>query len=169
MKLMGAVFVLVAGILVGYISLYEEKNRINRIKELCNATDIMCGEMASKQSPLNTLLICASKNTNAELRQFFEHIDKSFDALGEKSFSDIWKEAAQEYLLFLDGECFEAFLHLGNVLGRYGLEDQLSALTVFKNRLTRELELSSEKYPEKRKLGFGLAASVSTLLIIVLL
>lgn len=169
MKLTGAVFILVAGVLLGIISLSEDKKSISALKELCNAIDVICGELSSKQSPVYELTLCAASHTCGDVNRFFTYINESLANLGEKRFSEIWETASIEHLSFIDEDCRDELIHLGDILGRYELNEQLNALNAFKIRLLKTFENKLENYPARKKLSIGVSATVSALLIIVLL
>lgn len=169
MKLIGAAFVLVAGILVAYTSLSEEKDRLITMKELSNALDIIHGELSARQSSLFDIACCVEKHTTGRVSAFFGCVQASLTDLGIKCFSEIWRETAEKYLCLIDDECLRDLLHLGDILGRYELSEQLSALMALKNGLSKVLDGAGESYAATRKLRLYLAGAISSLLIIVLL
>ena len=63
----------------------------------------------------------------------------------------------------------EAYLALGEKLGRYELEQQLSAVRQCQRALRRSLESAEAAYPAERKLGMGLSLSLGALLLILYL
>ena len=58
---------------------------------------------------------------------------------------------------------------LGDVLGRYELNEQLESIDICLDSLNRSLRGLQTQYPERRRLVLGLSAAAGILVLIVLI
>ena len=58
---------------------------------------------------------------------------------------------------------------LGDVLGRYELNEQLESIDICLDSLSRSLRGLQAQYPERRRLVLGLSAAAGILVLIVLI
>ncbi len=91
------------------------------------------------------------------------------DQLGEKSFCEIWTESVKDCCASIPAELRSELAGLGQYLGRYSLEEQLSVLDRC-SRLFRSRYLQGiQEEPIQSRLILGLSAAAGALLTILLI
>jgi stage III sporulation protein AB len=147
----------------------EKRRRVAALKELCEALEIMQGELSAHATPIPSLCAMLAERTRGCAAALFKALSERLEDLGEKDFSVLWCEAGEESCALLSEEDRGLLKELGMVLGRYDLDTQLMELQRCAHSLQDRLEREKRLLPGRRRLILGLSASFGALLVILLL
>ena len=100
--------------------------------------------------------------------EFYTGLAKKLDSIGEVDFSALWASSL-ECLTPLSRDELSALRALGDVLGRYELNEQLESIDICLDSLNRSMHGLQTQYPERRRLVLGLSAAAGILVLIVLI
>jgi stage III sporulation protein AB len=168
MRSAAAVLILSGSLLLGAVRQRALRTRLACLADLASALRRMEAELAGKNAPLPTVAAMLAGEEGAA-RRFFSHLSAELSELGERSFRELWCEAAEEELPGLEGAEREALCALGAALGRYPLDMQLAALSRCRNILEERLQRLRGSLPDETRLSWGLCAACGLLLLILLL
>lgn len=133
------------------------------------ALELLEGELAFSLPDLPTLFSTLSTQAPPPARQVFAAALRGLDELGEKPLPQIWRESLRAAPGPLAGEDLEALDRLGMILGRYGWEEQKTALRALGRLLEERRRGAADKaaavgrtYPT---LGLALGAFGAILLL----
>lgn len=169
MSLIGAVMILAACVLAAMRMVREETSRLRTLRELSAALARLQAEMNLHLTDLPSLAKSLGGECSDRAGRFFAGLSAKLDKLGEKSFPQLWAENVRELLPELEAEDREAFLRLGQTLGRYELDEQLAAIERCRATLDRSASQLAQCLPERRRLAFGLMSAAGALLCILLI
>ncbi len=167
LKFIGALLLTAAGLYTGVLTAGENKRRIEAMRSLCTALDLLRGELATRSCGLPELLRIVAGKSQGDAKLFFCALSASMTSLGEEAFSAIWENACDA--LKLPPEFLEILSGIGAALGRFDLSLQLTALDTALSELRSILQNAEERYPDQRRVSLALPAAVSALLAILLL
>ena len=167
MHTLGLILVFLACVAMGSCYCRYRKKRLHALRELVLALELMEGELKTNAQPLPELFLLLSRRTGDPASAFFEVLMNQLPAIGERSFPELWGQAAAETLTPLGREDMETLLQLGQVLGRYELSQQLNAVHICENTLRKSLNMAREAYPGEHRLGMGLGLSAGILFLIM--
>ena len=139
------------------------------MQQLLISLQIMEGELQTRETPFPELLKLLTEQCDGPAAAFYRAVSDKLPRLGEEAFSRLWRQSALDRLGCLRFDELDCLIRLGGSLGRYTLEQQLSALRSCQNVLAARLETGQRQYPEERRLSLGLSASAALLLVILLI
>jgi len=168
-KFFGITFILLGAVFTAIAGLREKRRRISCISSLCASLELMLGELKLHLTPIPQLTQWLAERSSSEAKEFFRKLSLALDSLGEEDFSTLWRKVSGTSLCLLEKKEFELFAQLGDVLGRYTLEEQCAAINHCLISFRRYAEKAQNEYPAAKKLSLGLSASAAVLLIIILL
>ena len=168
MKLTGAFFCVAAFLLSGLGYLEKEKKKMRAYSGLAEALTVMKTELCAGLPPLSELIRRASDCSEDCVKKFFQTVLRGFELIGEKDFSAVWSEAAEECFPFFPQEPLRRLCLLGTVLGRSAGETQGELLESTAAFFRAEEKKMKEKMPGIRKLAIGLSACAGFLTVIAL-
>ncbi|MDO4982856.1 MAG: stage III sporulation protein AB [Eubacteriales bacterium] len=169
LKLAGAILCLTGGLLTG-ISIYtESRKRLECLRMLIMALEIMHSELATNLAPLPVLMKKVSEGTNGCVKELAEELAERTGELKKAGFEELWRESVQKRLSLLDRKSMQRILHLGRILGRAELSEQLSAIRTAEECLALKAAETESSLPEVRKMSVGLSLAAGTLVTIVFL
>jgi len=168
MKLIGAFLIGLASFAAAKKHESFEKNRIKAMRSLCMALELMEAELSAKICPINELCCFLAERSELEVKYFFNSIICEMNILGEKSFSEIWIDAARGSFCFLDKDELEELCLLGDVLGKFELDKQLESIKICRMRFTDVYSKNYNAFPEKKKMRMAALMAFGAMLIIVL-
>ena len=167
-RLTGAAVIVLAFVLAGASLVSARRERLSTLRGLCAALLQLQGELSARLTPLPEIItaLCGSgeKNTAA----FFAHISSRLSELGEQSFREIWRSAAEELSMLEENEHGE-LAALGEMLGIYSISDELCAIELCRKRLEERRDEAERALTAYRRSCFGLCVAFGSLLAIVLI
>ena len=169
MKLYGALLILMGSLLAGRQYALSRRRELQCLTALCAALERMEAELASRALPLTDLASLLARETVKPASAFFVELSCLLSALGERSFRELWQDAAPGTLSALSAREMDAFCELGAALGRYPLEKQTDAIRRCREALAARRETVSCGLRDDLRLGWGLSAGLGFLLWILLI
>lgn len=168
LKLFGALLIFTASIYIAAQRVKEQRKRIICLSDLLSSFRLMRSELSAAAPEMDGLCRVLKEAGGEYSALFYSVLIKRLDELGDKSFSELWADAADLCLSPLNAVEQRELKKLGSFLGRYELDKQTEALKCCIDKLSDSLELEEKLFGEKRKLSYTLALSAGALLIIIL-
>ena len=170
LRVIGAFMVAGGAAALGFGAAFRLGKRVDILSGLINAVDVICSELAFSLMGLPELFAVLEKQSPAPINRLFALCLGQLSQLGERSFSDIWKQAVWECLGGeLTREQYAAVVELGLILGRYDARGQLEALGQARKRLERLYNGALHERAERGRLYGVLGASAGAAVAIILL
>lgn len=168
-KMVGAVMIIFSVMTLSAIPLCHHKHRMRVLRDFLHDFRFIHTEMKSNLSSVPDLMdhlrVKGGETTKSAYRSVYEKIATHGAAL----FQEDWCCIMMQYRIYLTSEEYGLLLNIGDILGKYILEEQLSAL----NNLIRLFEESFAKekeiFPEKKKINLGIGTSLGIILVILLI
>lgn len=168
-KLMGAVLLIGCGAWWGLQAAGGLLGRVRDLEAWLTALRLLEGELAFSLPDLPDLLEQLSHKAPAPAGGVFAAALRGMDRLGEVSFETIWAAALKASPGRLAAHDLETLERLGGVLGRYGWEEQLSALRALRRDLEESRSAAREESGNKGRTYTALGFALGTFLTILLL
>lgn len=165
----GAVLILLAGLSAAWRLTREQDKRLRALRSLALSLQHLHAELSLRLTSLPELAELLAQTAQGTAGRFFSTLYEKLQELGEKSFVLLWQESAQSALPELSGEDRAIWLRLGETLGRYELEEQLSAIELCRAELEYRAKALAEALPGRKRLAYGLLGTAGALLSIILL
>ena len=169
MKLSGAILILLGCLLAGGQYARSRRRELQCLTALCAALERMEGELSARALPLPELIALLAEESASPASAFFAKLNEQLSALGERSFRELWQNAARCALSPLSSRERDCFSELGAALGRYPLEQQTAAIRRCRELLSVRRETCARRLRDDLRLGWGLSASLGFLLWILLI
>lgn len=167
-RLTGAVLLLLGGLALGLIPVWELSRRAAALRAWGDALLLLKGELSFALPAMPQLLETLSHKALSPAGETFAQVGRGLGALGERSFDQIWTQAVTQYG-GLQGEDLAPLLRLGETLGRYGREDRDRVLEAVLEQLSRREEHCREELKNKGRAYGALGLSLGAFFIIFLL
>lgn len=168
LKYLGAILILAACGAAGYLYAASVRKHIRALESVCAALELAAGELRTRAAPMPELCALLARRSDGAAAGFFSQLSGGLNALGERAFSEIWKETVEDELACLRPGEQNELISLGNILGRYELAQQERALAACVLTLRASLSQARQSYPCQKKLGFGLTAAAGALIVVIL-
>ncbi|MBQ2839988.1 MAG: stage III sporulation protein AB [Oscillospiraceae bacterium] len=169
-KIIGALFLVGGATVLGISASVNLTVRARSLELFSRALGIMRSEIGERLTPLDELMYKLSQISPSPIDAFFK---QCFDEMKKKTdipFGLIWTKniSHAEYLKLRPAES-ETLIALGNVLGRYGAEEQKTAID-HAVRCMDSMYLSAEK--DKTRLGklyakLGLICGIAVVIVFI--
>ena len=153
---------------LGFAAARGLARRAENLRVLLAALEGMERELSFRLAPMPELLERAAESP-PPVGELFARCRAGLDELGERPLSRLWREAVAAPPLGLDGPARLALEELGDVLGRYGGEDQRAALDRVRGELARALERAVEETERQGRVYRALGLTAGAVLAILLL
>lgn len=167
-RLLGAVLLLLGGLTLGLIPVWELSHRAGTLRAWGEALLLLEGELSFSLPAMPQLLDALSAKALFPAGETFVQVRKGLEELGEKPFSQIWARAVTANA-GLRGEDLSPLLRLGEALGRYDREERDRAIEAVRVQLAHREERCREELKGKGRaysmLGLALGAFVIILLL----
>lgn len=167
MKILGAVFVAAASMMVGLFARQGISSHLGVLRQFRMALEIMQGEMELDMPPVATLFETVGRRIGGEIGDFFQGTGENMAMSTGRSPQMAMRIRLEDHPLPLDREETAMLLELGGALGRYDLLGQARAMTLFRNRLDQRLEQLEGARSQKSRAW--MTASVCSGLMLILL
>ena len=168
MKWVGAALVLAAASLICLILLDDQKQHLEVYHSLSETLKILRGELLSRGATISEGIEKAGSASRGVGKELMLTVMDGLRELGERSFSEIWRNALATCSQEEKPESLETLAGLGSVLGRFDLDEQLKALDTCIKDLDERWEAEKKDYPARRKLLISLSLAGGIFLVILL-
>ncbi len=167
-KLLGVLLVVCAGVGAGFIQPCSMNQRIRLLEQLEQDLCYMGSELNSSRMSIPELMEVMQEQCGCCTKPLYTAVRLRMAEDGAAAFEDAWKVAVKQYCSILtDGER-KKLCSLGLVLGRYLLEDELTAVYDVQEYICKALTMEKEEYRNKSKVSVSLGAAFGAFLAIVL-
>lgn len=166
MKLLGATLLAAAFAAFGVSEALRLRRRARLTSELAAGLELLRGEIVSRLAPMPEAAERLARHGPEGTRKFYAALCAGLENFGGAEFSELWRRSLD--LLDIGREARAALENLGGSLGRYGAQEQSSAISACELELRREAERASEEARVMGRLRAGLAAGAGLILAIVL-
>ena len=169
-KAVGAAAILLGCTLAAFCRIRAKKARVELLCSLRDCLVQLRRELAERSCDMAEVFRKLSgQNTGQKTGAFFDTLCREMDALGEKRFSEIWRDAAKESFDSLDQSAMETLAALGDCLGGSELALQCAALESAAWEMERLSQTERDALGAERRMSFGLSLSAGALLVIMLI
>lgn len=164
-RLVGALLVTAAGLLAGLLAAGALRERADRRAELGRMLELMEFELGRFSTPLPALFERLAGQLTGEAAALCVRVCRELPELGERTMADLWRSALGP---LPDAER-RILLPLGQVLGRYGAEEQRMALAVCRESMVRAADEARSDLREKGRMAVGVSAAGAAALAVLLI
>ena len=168
-KLIGAIIILFSVVVLSIIPLYYTQYRMRILRDFLQDFRLLHNELTSNLSSVPELIEFLSQKGGHTTRPAYISIHEELNMHAVALFHDDWCRSMKRYTKYLSSEEYNQLLTIGDILGKYILEEQLSAINnsicLFEESLSKEKSI----YPEKKKLNLGIGTSLGMILVILLI
>ena len=165
MRLIGAALLTAAGLLLGLMGAESLRARVRRREALCRLLGEMAFELERFKTPLPALFASLARQSQGEAGLLCRRMALGLTQLGERTAAEIWAWAVSA----LPPVERTVLLPLGDVLGRYGAQEQLLALERVRTAMEREADGARRALEEKGRMYVSVAAAGAAALAVLLL
>ena len=169
-KIIGALFLVGGASIIGIYASNELFVRSRVLGSFLASLGIMRAEIGGRLTPICELMEYLAKEVPPPLGFFFAACGKEKREKADTPFYLIWKKniTHAEYLKLKPNEA-EVISELGGVLGRYGAEEQISAIAHLERRVS---SLAERAENDRKRLGklyakLGLLCGVAVVIVFV--
>lgn len=164
MRRLGALMVVLAGMLMGVRRAVALGHTVRLRSSLCRMLEGMRYELGRFRTPLPELFSALSVPWDGEAAALCRRAAEMLTA-GQMSFSALWEDA----LAPLPAREREILQPLGNILGRYGTEEQLAALERCVREMENALQEGQTRLRERSGVCVGLWTAAGLMAAVVLI
>lgn len=169
LRLAGAVLLAAGPAVIGFHAASRLARRPRLLRELAAALEQMEREISFRLTPLPELFVRLSQEYSGPVGALFACCARDMDDLGQRSLSQIWRQALTEATLDLDSRGQRALEELGEVLGRYDGDGLRGALRQTCGELTAAAEEAEREQERKGRMDQVLGLTTGALLVILLM
>ena len=169
-RVFGAAAILFGSFLWALCRQRAAAGRIDMLRALSQSLLELRSALQEQRRPLGEVFSrLAEKNAQEDAGAFYETLRRRMDALGERSFSQIWREAVEAEIRPRDFTAADVLRPLGALLGGSELDGQCAALERAARRIEQEADARREALRAGKKLSYGLSLSAGAFLAIILM
>ena len=168
MKIQGITLITFSCLLLCGAFCREKKRRESELRSAVELAEMIRGELETRLASIPELTARLKKSSAGTTLEFLKRLESSMPELGEKTFPQLWSETVLSTYTHLRRDELEDLCRLGNVLGRYSLDNQVEALMKCAHRFSEAEKQYAQRMPENRRLGVSIVCTCCILLIIVL-
>lgn len=168
-RIVGAGMLLGASAALGFGAAGALKARVRELELLVLSLELMERELSARLLPLSELMSRAAQGVSGNVKSFYLLCEQGLERQRERSFSQIWQEAAEAAQLRIAEEDRQLLDSLGGVLGRYDCASQCGALAETRERLMGVLQEARTQRDELGRVYRTLGVAAGALLSIILL
>lgn len=170
-KAIGSICIVVGCSMIGIIANRRLREHVLVLQDLIAMIQTIESEISSQLSSIPTALqmaLNASGSKNSACTAFIRSILIGLEMRGPHVFPEIWRSAAEETLEILSDRERNMLNELADKLGRYGAEEQLSALRMVRSGLEHFLRTAEEERSRSGKVYLTLGTALGLALAIIL-
>ena len=165
MRLIGALFITAAGLLAGLTVAGSLRAAVARRDSLCRMLELLEFELGRFHTPLPEVFADLAERTDGAGESLCRRMIVGLDSLGEQALGTIWTDALGE----LPVRERDVLQPLGQVLGRYGAQEQLQALALCRRDMEQARDEARAKVRERGSVYAGLSAAAGAICAVLLL
>lgn len=165
MRLMGAAILTAAGFLAGLAAADGLRRRQALRDELGRMLTLLGFELARFRTPLPAVFEKLSEQLAGQTAELCRRVRDGLDQLGSRELDEIWRDA----LAPLPAEERRILTPLGQVLGRYGAEEQLAAVDACRKEMERARDEAADALRERGRMYIGVGAAGAAALAVLLM
>lgn len=169
LRLAGAVLLAAGPALIGFHAASRLARRPRLLRELNAALEQMEREISFRLTPLPELFSRMATEYSGPVAALFACCARNMDDLGQRSLSQIWRQALDEASLDLEGRGQRAMEELGDVLGRYDGDNLRGALRQTCGELSAAAEEAEREREGKGRMDQVLGLTAGAFLVILLI
>ena len=160
-----------AGLLLGGArQAAEKKEDILLLRTLAQSLLELRRTLSERQQSLGGIFSAlAQKHGKEPVGAFYEDLGSKIGDLGERSFSEIWRETVEDRFASTEPEVCDALRPLGDFLGGSELERQCRALDSAAQRIAELAEAGKEALRGEMRLNLSLSLCAGAFLVIMLM
>lgn len=169
-RLIGAALIISSTAAMGFAGVWRLRNHVRALAAVLTSLDQMESEICSRLTPMRDVLELLSKEAPGPVRSFYQNAFRGMDALGDRSFYQIWTDAvANTRSLPLTEEEAQCLGELGLCLGRYDVREQAESINRVRKRMERFLrEAEAARVRDSRLHAFfGVASGLMAVIILL--
>lgn len=168
-RIFGALFLIGGATIIGICASGELAVRARVLGGFLPALDIMRSEIGNCLTPIPELLEKLAAEASHPLDMFFTSCAKEKREKAEVPFSLIWTKNLSRQELRLKPSEKEVLRELGSILGRYGVEEQVGAISRIMHRVSI---LAENAEGERKRLGklyaeLGVICGVAVVIVLI--
>jgi stage III sporulation protein AB len=167
--MIGAGLLILAGSLFAKSKTAALKAHLTMLSSLTAALQVLQSEIQVNLTPVGDILAMLSDFGDRSSRWFFREVSEQFTTRGAPYLAQCWNDAVVRCCSELSEEEQRALCTLGEVLGRYGVEEECAAINRCISELNIGLAQLRQRYYADVKLYTGLGLTAGCILAIVLL
>ncbi len=164
MKLLGGLLLTAAGLLSGLLAAGSLSQRLSQCRALCQMLRLMAFSLERFLTPLPELFSDLSGRLPGRAGQLCREVSQGLENTGQGFFL-IWQEAVAP----LPTREQEILLPLGHVLGQYGAEEQIGAVSAGLREMTALCDELDAGAREKSRVYIGLCTAGGLMLAVLLI
>lgn len=168
-RLMGVALLLGGGLWLGLGAAGELRQRVCALDAWIASLASMENELAFRLPDLPDLLNTLAHRVEHPAREVFEAVCARLEELGLVPFDGLWQEALSVHPGGLSRGDVEVLSRLGNVLGRYGWEDQRRVIGLARKELETRRGEAQRELKQKGRARVALGLTVGGFLTILLI
>lgn len=169
-KIIGAILMIAGTATVGMKNVIRLRGRSKALSVVVSALEIMKNEIGDRLTPIPELFELLSREAESPVSLLFENAKNGMQELGSCSFSKIWSDAVQSTPELMLNPNEELLLcELGMSLGKYNVEEQVSAIALTQKRFEAFAQKAEEERARDSKMHafLGLASGVFAVIILI--
>ncbi len=169
-RFIGGILIIAGTGFYGVAGVMRLRKHVRSLEGLYAALEIMKSEICQRLAPMADVLDMLACDKQNLAHGLFARCLEKMGELGEKTFSDIWRQSvteSAELLLTPDEQLVLA--ELGPALGKYSGGEQLAAFSYTLRRLERFIQRAEEERDRESKLRafLGVAAGIFAVIILI--
>ena len=168
-KIIGIAMVVAAGIGFGSISPLCLRHRLVVMEQMLSDLTRMRHELNSEHLSVPELMELMLSFAGNETLALYRNVHHAMHLNGVACFTDVWQRSVEAELVALQSTEREAIGALGEILGQYLLEDQLTAIDTVCGKLRESISSLKTIAENKMRVSLSFAVAVSLMVAVLLL
>jgi len=168
-KLIGIVLTFLSVFIFVYRPIYNQKQRISFLFSMIQFLKGVNNELRTNLSSISELLTISRTAYGESVQSLISCVLEDVNEQGAAAFKDSWKRNIRCYDKLLSIYEIELLSHLGDVLGRYILEEQVMAVdsVIYALEAGYQSELSECKASESFRVRLGVVVGAGLVILLI--
>jgi stage III sporulation protein AB len=171
MKIIGCILVIASSTGMGFFFSNEIRCRIDDLKELKKLIGLLRGDIRYANTPLPEAISSINRRHSGKFTIFFGNVSEKLHELSGKTFSEVWKNAAEKELAntSLSKKDKLNLIQFGDNLGYLDKDMQMNTLDLYISQLEDEIRDLSKSVKEKAYLYNTLGIMAGIFIVIIMI